>query len=121
VRALSRGEPLVPVARIRTRRLERPLRAGDGTVLALVADDVVHSESTVDDQLAVKEWREVEVELVSGEPDLLDAVEKALRRAGARRSSSPSKLAQALSLRSRPARDNLLGDYLRAQRDAVVA
>jgi CHAD domain-containing protein len=126
VRALSRGEPLRPVARIRTRRLERPLRADDGTVLALVADDVVHSESTVDDRLKVKEWREVEVELVRGEPDLLDAVEKTLRRAGARPSASPSKLAHALSLRSpssrkRKERSNPLGDYIRAQRDAIVS
>src|SRR5690242_20498685 len=43
--AAARGEPLVPVARIRTRRTERPIRGADGTVLAVLADDEVHSEA----------------------------------------------------------------------------
>ncbi|MGC9669430.1 CHAD domain-containing protein [Planosporangium sp. 12N6] len=96
VRALSRGEPLVPVARIRTRRRERPLRAADGTVLALIADDLVTSEP-VGRTAPAQRWREVEVELADGGRDVLDAVDEVLRSAGALPARSPSKLARALS------------------------
>src|SRR2546430_7305359 len=78
VRALSRGEPLAPVVRIRTRRTERPLRDAEGTVLALVAEDVVSSEALGDpalgdpalgdpalgDPAVEQHWREVEGELL---------------------------------------------------------
>ena len=43
--ALSRGKDLVPIARVRNRRLERAVRDTRGAVLALVAADSVASES----------------------------------------------------------------------------
>ncbi|GAA1808481.1 CYTH and CHAD domain-containing protein [Planosporangium flavigriseum] len=125
VRALSRGEPLAPVARVRTRRLERPLRAADGTVFALLADDVVSSE-TMGEQALVQQWRELEVELVDGPRRVLDAVDEVLRAAGARPARVASKLARALADRypdgrRRSGNDQVLNAYLGKQRDAIVS
>jgi CHAD domain-containing protein len=87
----------------------------------------------------------LEVELVGGKPRVLDAIDSKLRSAGARRSSSRSKLARALGDRlakrapkrqNRPSRNGgrpsrtggrpsrngaaeALARYLRAQRDAI--
>jgi CHAD domain-containing protein len=127
IRALSRGERLAPVARIRTRRIEHPLRAADGTVLALIADDVVSSEATGEKAL-VQQWRELEVELVDGPRRVLDAVDEVLCAAGARPASVPSKLARALADRypaGKPSggvdvEGQMLNAYLREQRDAIV-
>src|SRR5436190_1760370 len=44
VRAIIRREPLIPVARLQTRRRERAVHAPDGTVLALISDDSVTAE-----------------------------------------------------------------------------
>ncbi|NJC69020.1 CYTH and CHAD domain-containing protein [Planosporangium thailandense] len=127
IRALSRGEPLAPVARVRTRRVERALRAADGTVLALVADDVVSSTTSGGAKAEPQRWRELEVELVDGDRQLLDAVDVALRAAGARPARIASKLARALGDRY-PADEppgtfdppgRLLNAYLRQQRDAI--
>lgn len=129
VRALSRGDALRPVALVRTRRVEHPLRGRDGEVLALIAEDEVVSEA-VGDKAILQRWRELEVELVDGRTDLLDRIERALRRAGARRSDSPSKLVHALAdrmpappaaPRGRGRADRALFDYIAAQRDALIA
>jgi CHAD domain-containing protein len=129
VRALTRGEPMRPVARLRTRRLERALRDRRGNVLALLADDVVSSEAPGDPAL-LDQWREVEIELIEGPRKLLKRVEEALRAAGATPARTQSKLARALGDRhpaaARPApteytkAGRLLADYLRAQRDALT-
>jgi CHAD domain-containing protein len=126
VRALSRAEPLAPVARIRTRRAERLLCDADGTVLALLADDVVASEA-LGERALVQQWRELEIELVDGQRPVLDAVDEALRAAGARPATVPSKLAHALADRypREPEPDDtdpgqILNRYLRQQRDAIT-
>jgi CHAD domain-containing protein len=121
VRDVTGPEPLAPVAHVRTRRVERPLRAGDGTVLALVADDTVSAEA-LGDEAVVQRWRELEVELVDGPHELLADLDTALRAAGARPSRSASKLARALAgrLPGEPGdAGDPLTDYLRAQRDAI--
>jgi CHAD domain-containing protein len=117
VRDLSGGAPLGPVAHVRTRRLERPLRGPDGTVLALVADDTVATEA-LGKPVLVQRWREVEVELVDGPRGLFDEVDAALLAAGARPARAESKLARALGDRL-PVEPDPLVEYLRAQRDAV--
>jgi CHAD domain-containing protein len=89
------GQPLRSVARIRTTRTERPVRDADGTVLALLADDRVSSQ-TPGEWAVLQRWREIEVELVDGRRGTLDAIEEALRAAGATPSGSGSKLARAL-------------------------
>jgi CHAD domain-containing protein len=133
VRAITRGEPLVPVMRLRTRRRETALRDADDRVLAVIADDTVTAEEPRSGDPAVatlrraapaKRWRELEVELVDGSRDLLDAVEVVLRAAGARPADLPSKFARSLGDRY-PAAATPPGDpierYLREQRDAIVA
>ncbi|MEV4310723.1 CYTH and CHAD domain-containing protein [Actinocrispum sp. NPDC049592] len=89
VQGITRGEPLEPVAHIRTNRTRWELLGRKGKLLAEVTDDRV----TTDD----KSWRELEVELGEGPRDLLDAAEENLRRAGFRRSKVPSKLSRALN------------------------
>jgi CHAD domain-containing protein len=129
VRALSRGESLAPVARIRTRRLERPVRGADGSVLALLADDVVASEALTEPVL-LQQWRELEVELVDGSRGVLAALDAALLAAGARPARTRSKLAHALADSYPPDRPTQepdasraarsLADYLSRQRSAIL-
>ncbi|GAA4252030.1 CYTH and CHAD domain-containing protein [Dactylosporangium darangshiense] len=128
IRALSRGEALTPVARIRTHRVERALRSADGRTVALLADDLVSTESLRRGGSA-REWHELEIELVDGADGALARLDRVLRRAGARPASSPSKLAQALGedyptptglrLRGSKAR-KALAAYLAAQRNALI-
>lgn len=72
IRALTRGEPLRPVARIRTHRVEQGLQNAAGTTIALVADDTVDTESLIGAGVTQR-WRELEVELVDGSPPILPA------------------------------------------------
>lgn len=91
---------LVPVARIRNRRVATVLRDSGGEPLIELADD--HVETTDLRDGTVRRWQELEVELLSGAGQtrqertaLLDAVDAVLVAAGAR-SSGGSKLARAL-------------------------
>jgi inorganic triphosphatase YgiF len=96
----SGGAPLRPVARLETRRTVRRLVGGSGDVLAEVADDqVTGSRPDPADPAAWRPqdtWREVEVELKSGAPELLDAAAAGLAPVGATPSRSASKLARVL-------------------------
>lgn len=96
VRAWVRDSTPVPVAVVRTRRLERTLIAGSGTVVALLCDDEVRAERLVGGSLE-QAWREWEVELAAGGHELLDAVAGRLVDAGARACDSSSKLVRALA------------------------
>jgi CHAD domain-containing protein len=128
VRALRRDDRLTPVVRIRTRRVERPVRDAAGRVLAVVADDLVSSH-TLREPTVARQWRELEVELVDGPATLLDAADAVLRRAGARPARVPSKFASAVGGTpgaGDPGRGHGRGgrallDYLRAQRDRILA
>ncbi|MEV7429387.1 CYTH and CHAD domain-containing protein [Nocardioides sp. NPDC092400] len=73
VTAWTQGEPLSPVATVATRRTSRLLLAEDGTVLAELADDEVTGTPVGG---APVSWREWELELVEGEPDLLAAADE---------------------------------------------
>lgn len=97
VRALRRGRPLGPVARIRTHRVERPVRDARGRTLAMVADDLVSSQALGESAVA-RQWRELEVELVDGSPELLAAADALLREGGARPARLRSKLGHALGV-----------------------
>ncbi|MFC7531430.1 CHAD domain-containing protein [Actinoplanes sp. GCM10030250] len=123
VRIIVRREPLKPVARLCTHRVETPLRDAKGRTLALVAQDQVRAESDGE----VTSWQEVEVELVDGSAVLLDAVEEALIAAGARPAAGPSKVARALAGRLAASRSkkvngkvNPVFRYAREQRDAIL-
>src|SRR3954447_25992164 len=118
VRAIIRRSPLQPVARLRTRRIETPLRDQDGRILALIAQDQVTAETDGAEQ----RWQEVEVELVDGGPKVLKAVERELLAAGATAAAGPSKLARALGDRlpppaAEPDKINPVLAYAREQRD----
>jgi len=93
VRAIIRRKPLKPVARLRTHRVETPLRDAEGHTLALVAQDSVIAEADGRTQ----RWQEVEVELVDGDTGVLEAVERCLLGAGATPAAGPSKVARALN------------------------
>ena len=101
VRALVRWEQLNPIAQVDNERVELTLAAADGTPVAEFCDDHVSAWSLLPGG-AHSSWREWEVELVGdspatavGNPLLLSATQL-LVGAGARVSSSPSKLAMAL-------------------------
>ncbi|MEU6841306.1 CYTH and CHAD domain-containing protein [Streptomyces sp. NPDC046716] len=134
VRSRVRQAPLLPVVRLMSSRDVSHLTDADGTLLAEVSVDAVRAERA--DGLGGTAWTEIEVELADdGDPAFLGKVEKRLRKAGADRSGSLSKLARALDETGAgaPAPDpaaassapsGTAGDHvvarLRAQRDALV-
>lgn len=101
VLAHTRGRPLAPVVRLLNHRERRRLLAADGTALVEIADDHVTAEYP--DEREPLCWTETEVELLGGQPELLDAVEERLTAAGYQRSAWPSKLLHALGDRVPPA------------------
>ncbi|MEU2454210.1 CYTH and CHAD domain-containing protein [Streptomyces sp. NPDC012765] len=130
VRSRVRGAGLRPQVRLVSSRRVSHLLDAEGALLAELSTDEVLAERG--DTTAA--WTEVEVELADGvDPELLDAVEKAFRKAGLKVSDAPSKLARALAETDAepPARhvgggpEGTAGAhvlaYLREQRDALVA
>lgn len=104
--ARTNGRKLAPIAHLATVRQSSELVDGEGRVLATLADDQVTAE-VMGEVVQLHAWRELEVELAPGTEDgnLLDVVEKKLRKQGGRRSKSSSKLARLLGDRvPRPAR-----------------
>ncbi|MGV1009542.1 MAG: CHAD domain-containing protein [Dermatophilaceae bacterium] len=92
---IARPKPLVRVASLRTRRIERALVGTDGRCLAVLADDTVEATVFLFGE-RIYRWREIEVELVDGDVALLDAVTQALVAAGLTVSAHQSKLGRAL-------------------------
>jgi inorganic triphosphatase YgiF len=89
-----RDQRLVPVATLVTHRAVRHLVGPDGAVLAELADDLVTVER---DGAEVLRWRELEVELVDGDPDLLARLDAAVRAAGLQPAAASSKIGRVLS------------------------
>ncbi|WP_262058174.1 CYTH and CHAD domain-containing protein [Streptomyces sp. STR69] len=135
VRSRVREAELLPVVRLRSDRDVRHLVDADGVLLAEVSVDAVRAERLADGG-GTAQWTEIEVELADdGDPAFLDKVEKRLRKAGVRPSSSASKLARALAETApkkakkrkappapeepRTAGDHVLA-YVREQRDAIL-
>lgn len=102
----TREAALLPVLRLQTTRRLALVRQ-NGSVLAEIADDRVLATrlpaADGSDAPGPQAWRELEVELVEGPPTLLKQVDKGLRKHGAARSKSRSKLARGLG-QDRPAR-----------------
>ncbi len=136
---VSRGDALVPIARIRNRRTEWAVRDTHGVVLALISADSVASESyeAAGGERTSRQWHELEAELVEGSRDFLATLTDALVKAGAQIADSPSKLAQALGDlfpaqnedhahgvgEPRPPSswsDRTVGAYLRQHRDELI-
>lgn len=99
---LTRGAVLRPVAEIDTERTVRRLVDATGQVLLELADDRVTArrlwsmEGGEAAAGATESWREIEVELVGGQADLLQAVDTGLGSRGLRESEDSSKLARVL-------------------------
>ncbi|MDQ0677386.1 CHAD domain-containing protein [Arthrobacter pascens] len=108
--AYLRGADLAPVVRLETHRTTYPLYGEASEHLADLADDRVQAEALggasiggasldeagPDGAGRTQRWREWEVELVHGGPELFPAAEDALAAAGARPAQHGSKLARAL-------------------------
>lgn len=99
LRSRARHAEIAPVVRLLSSRDVHHLLAADGTLLAEVSVDKVIAERLAGEGSgATAAWTEIEVELADdGDPAILDAVEKRLRKAGVRPAESPSKLARALT------------------------
>lgn len=145
VAAHTRGATLRPVATLETNRTVVRLLGGDGEVLAEVADDAVigqvidavvtgDGERPESGAASISAWREIEVELGTGSADLLKSTGRRLRKAGARKAGSSSKLGRVLrpvmearggDRRSAPApaagtAGAAVAGYLAAQLEAVL-
>ncbi|WP_433332051.1 CHAD domain-containing protein [Spirillospora sp. CA-294931] len=128
VTAYTRGRPLVAVAELRTDRTERAVLAKDGTVAAELADDNVTGFRLDRGGEGVTSWRELEVELIDGSPEVLRAIGDHLIGSGARSSDVPSKLAMVLgdqtARTAHPAKARTAVEamtrYLAAQRDRLL-
>ena len=94
VRARARGAALAPVMRMRTGRgVLRLLDEGSRTLAEITAD---HVSAEPAGGSAATCWDEIEVELVTGDPGLLTAIDARLREAGARPAATVTKLQRAL-------------------------
>lgn len=94
--------PAAQVASLRTRRVVSELVDAKGRVLAEVADDHVTGTAlpaAPGEASVVTTWREVEVELVDGDEQLLADVAGLLLAAGAQPATSPAKLTRVLAHR----------------------
>ncbi len=94
VRAYTRDAPLAPVVHIQTRRRELRLLDRVGRILAEIAAD--HVSTGPADGSAATSWDEIEAELVTGDAQLLTAIDSRLRKAGARSAATATKLQRAL-------------------------
>jgi CHAD domain-containing protein len=97
VRAHTRGEPLIPAARLKTERTRLGVTV-DGAQVAEIADDEV---SVYHGRRLASRFREVEVEVEDDAPaDLLAAVVARLRDAGAGEPDNTPKVVRALGPRA---------------------
>jgi inorganic triphosphatase YgiF len=94
------GRPLHPIAILDTERTVVTLTGRAGEPLAEVADDLVTATRLDEPRAEPMRWREIEVEAVedANAEGVLEAAGQALREAGARRSTSASKLSRLLGI-----------------------
>ncbi|TDV53596.1 CYTH and CHAD domain-containing protein [Actinophytocola oryzae] len=117
---MTRGIELRPVAQLKTKRRTWRL-TGPGGLVAEVADDRVTARR-LDSTDAADKWHELEVELA--DPAAGPALDRALRKAGLRRSRHRSKLARVMPPPESPSSGDTAGEvllaYLRTQVDELV-
>jgi len=96
VARLTAGEPVRPICRVCTTRVERSVDGVEGPV-ASICDDTVTTHNLLDARLD-RSWRELEVELTGrGTAAFLDAVTEHLAGLGIQQVSIASKLQAALT------------------------
>lgn len=91
-----RDLPLVPVARLQTRRHRVRLRGADGVVLVELADDLVTVSAVQQPDVEETCFREIEAEARTSDDDLLRAVVARLEGAGAVAGEPMPKVERAL-------------------------
>ncbi|MGO0577653.1 CYTH and CHAD domain-containing protein [Ornithinimicrobium panacihumi] len=107
---------LLPAAVLSTRRYEVDLLdEATGEVLAQLCDDTVTALP------AGKTWREIEVELVGGDEDLLASITEAFQAQGLTPAAAPSKLARAVGDRPERAAAGLAPEVDGPARDVLHA
>lgn len=114
------GEPLRSLVTMTTVRSIHSILDADGEMLAEVDDD--HVAATVfGPRRRTVTWREIEVELVAGDEELLRRAGRLLVKAGATSSTATSKVARALQRpESAGGPDLSLGGLIRAYSSAQV-
>jgi CHAD domain-containing protein len=123
VRGVTRGAEVRPVAVLTTLRRVRRIRDADGALLAEIAADDV-SAAVLGEHGRVSTWREVEIELGSGDEDLLYGLAAAYQDAGAFAAASWSKLDRALGRHDPETAAGALGpvlNYLRKNHRRILA
>ncbi|ATY13085.1 CHAD domain-containing protein [Amycolatopsis sp. AA4] len=118
VRAYTLDRKLRPVAQLRTDRFTHRLADPAGRTVATLADDHVTGEFLGGQALRLDRWRELDVELAADSaPELLDRLDRSLRKRGAENASWPSKLQRLLGAETEPARgsDHVVREYLSEQ------
>jgi CHAD domain-containing protein len=95
----TRGAPLLPIATVTTDRSPIQLLGAHGEVLAEFTDDRVVGATPDGGEVR---WREWELELVDGTPDLLDAADEHLATDGVTRADVGRKVARVLGDRYTP-------------------
>jgi CHAD domain-containing protein len=88
-----RGVRVEPIAELRTRRRGELVSRADAT-----AEVTIDEVAVMDAQRVDREFVEVEIELVTGDPRRLDKIAKEISRAGATRSNGTPKVFQALGI-----------------------
>ncbi len=134
LQVLSGDRPMAVVTTLRTHRRVHRLLDEQGAVLAEVCDDRVTAvtpppppegpngpDATTEEAATERTWREWEVELVAGEPELLEKVGALLERAGAVPTTRPAKLVQALGDRLPPLDENRFAGARPKRPSRVVA
>jgi hypothetical protein len=113
VRAFAGSHEIGPVAVLTTRRTVHRLLDSDGRALAELADDTVTGERP-DTDLPDVRWREVEIELLDGDRELMASLSAAMGASGIAPASSSSKVGRVLQVQ--PAGHVLDDDVRRAAR-----
>ncbi|MCU1659389.1 MAG: hypothetical protein JWO57_4045 [Pseudonocardiales bacterium] len=127
-RGIRRDRPLRPVAILDTTRRATRIIDENGDPIVEIADDSVRA-TVMGAAALISEWREIEVELGTGDEHLLSRIGKRLRRAGAEPATSGSKIARALALadvdvaaapRTDTGAERRLLDYIAEQHAAIM-
>ncbi|MBB1156179.1 MULTISPECIES: CYTH and CHAD domain-containing protein [Amycolatopsis] len=114
LRAYTLDRKLRPVAQLRTDRFTHRLTDASGRTLATLADDHVTGEFLGGPAVRLDRWRELDVE---AGPELLDRLDRTLRKRGAENAWWPSKLQRLMgdAAENKRGSNEVLPAYLRAQ------
>ena len=129
VSGVTHRTPMHPVAYIKTNRQSHRILDNVDALIAEVDDDTVRASVPGGDEATLTSWREVEVEAGNCDEDMLAEIGGWLRDAGARPSTSASKIERALAPVTAaesvwvddPDTLDAVSDYLAQQIRAIVA